>query len=230
MKLAKEDATDISGLSDEDKKKLALAFAAALILEIGQEWRSLPLEIRSALENSALSGVGVGALQTGAGAKLLGQAKDIASEYARSRSLELVSLMHDENGELIPDPEAEMSIAATTENRIKEIVEQAFAGSASMDEVWSKVEAALQKETEGNGIFSQARAELIAEHEVVTAQTFGHAEAWTSSGVQKVRWSVTSDNPCSVCLARDGGVFDLEDLETPPIHCHCQCRLEEVVE
>jgi SPP1 gp7 family putative phage head morphogenesis protein len=131
-----------------------------------------------------------------------------------------------ELGELVENPNGKWVIAQTTRDRIREIVSEAFTQDKPLSEVKDAIQQALENEAEGNGIFSPARAELIARTEVQRAQIGGNLAVWKKSGlIQRVRWAVSNVPPvCDECADLDGQEFDLDDnFEPPPIHANCRC-------
>jgi hypothetical protein len=215
-------------LQDQSRDAVVNDLTNVLLAAIAAEWLELPQQIQSSLETSALSGAASGALQFDSHTSA--EAANAARAYAESRSAELVGLKRDADGNLIPDQNANWSIAETTENRILAIVETAFGEpgtEVNFEQVRQQIKDALEEEgTAPRGIFSPSRAEMIATHEVTSAQVAGHSAEWQSQGVTHVIWRTTSADPCPVCRARDGGEFVLADLDTPPIHPHCECVLE----
>jgi hypothetical protein len=98
-----------------------------------------------------------------------------------------------EAGELIANPDARWAISDRTREKIKQIVADAFSAETPLEEVKSAIQAAA----EGNGIFSPARAEMIARTETMRSQVAGNVAVWKKSGlVEKVRWMVSNLEPC----------------------------------
>jgi SPP1 gp7 family putative phage head morphogenesis protein len=224
-------------LSSEDRKKLAAAYVVSLLAVIEAEWLSLPSQIRAALETSAASGFIQGMRQVGvADAAMIAAGKDIPIAYARARSSELIGMEYDLEGNLVENANAEWSIAATSEARIKEIVEQAFAENETLEQITAAIDAALQSEAEGSGIFSANRAMLIAQTEIEMSQNFGNYEAWKLGGVERVRWSwaaVGDERTCTVCAGLDGlertiGEEFPDGSLHPPVHPNCRCSVTVV--
>jgi SPP1 gp7 family putative phage head morphogenesis protein len=220
-------------LLDESRTDFANAFADQVIHEIEKYWETLPVEVRPALEGAILSGIGKGMLETDVGdPQLLARAKDLAEQYATSRSAELVGWTRDANGNLIPNPDARWAISTTTRERIREIIQNAFTEDLPIEEVRDQIQLALATQIEGNGIFSMGRAAIIARTEISNAQSYGNFVAWRESGmVQKIRWLTAEDEKvCDVCEENDNSVvpigqpFPTGDLY-PGIHPACRCAI-----
>jgi uncharacterized protein with gpF-like domain len=209
------------------------AFSDAVIAALEQEFQTVPLEVQPALESAMLSGIGQGALQLEfSSAGLIASANTVAQNYALERSAELVGMKRDVEGNLVPNPDARWAISDTTRERIREIVADAFSEETSMKEIKTAIQEALADEAEGNGIFSEARAELIARTEVSNAQAGGNFTVWRDSGVvRKVRWTTSEDEAvCESCDGNDnvevelGHPFPSGDLY-PGAHPRCRCVL-----
>lgn len=207
------------------------AFVEALLAAMQQEFEELPSDISNSLEDSALSGVGQGMLQiemTNSG--MITAANTIAHEYATERAAELVGMKRDLEGNLIPNPNAKWAISDTTRERVREIVTDAFAEETSIDEIQSLIQQALEEEADEGGIFSQARARMIAETEVARAQVGGNFAAWQKSGVvEKIKWTTSEDEKvCEECEGNDGAEVELghpfpDGSIIPPGHPLCRC-------
>jgi len=213
---------------EDDEKNLSEAILAAL----AAEWADLPFEIQFSLESAALSGVNQGILQLEVSSSaVISSANDIAHSYALDRAAELVGMKRDVEGNLVPNPDAQWAISNTTRDRIREIVADAFTHDTPIAEIETAIQQALADEAEGNGIFSDARAALIARTEVSTAQVAGNFASWVKSGlVKRVKWLVSNLEPCPVCLLNEnqevnlGEPFRSGDIR-PPQHPNCACLL-----
>jgi SPP1 gp7 family putative phage head morphogenesis protein len=226
MRLAKDDDSQI--LTDDDRQRLEEAIFLAIMA--GIEWDGLPEQIQPALANAAISG----ATQMGISGSAAAEAKDAAKEYAHARSAEMIGKTYDEDGDLVPNENAEWSISETTENKIRELVHECFAESMTFAEAVAAIEDALVQQAEGGGIFSESRATLIAENEVARAQAYGQLSAWTAAGVKKIRWITASDElVCPSCGKNDGEVVKIGNAFSsgaihPPDHPRCRCSLTVV--
>jgi len=215
-------------------------FARAVLAALQADWESLPIEARSAIETAGLSGVGNGLLQIEiSSAGLIASANESARAYALERSAELVGMKYDDEGNLVPNPDAKWAISQTTRDRIREIVAESFTEEIPMAEIRDAIQEALADETEGNGIFSVARAQLIARTEVMRAQTGGNWTTWVQSGiVKKVKWLTAEDErTCPVCEENDnivreiGKPFPSGHIMPGDPHplCRCVAVVDEVV-
>jgi hypothetical protein len=226
---AKKFAKLLQKVTDEEVNELT----AALLAAIEDEWQNVPLEIQPALTTASLSGVGQGMLQIDvSNAALIASANTIAEDYARERAAELVGMKRDVEGNLIENPDARWAISDTTRERIREIIADAFTAETPLSEVATEIQEALADETEGNGIFSMARAELIAQTEVSNSQIHGNVEVWRQSGVVKrVKWLTSQDEGvCSTC--EENSDVEVEFLKPfpsgdlfPGAHPRCRCSI-----
>ena len=154
-----------------------------------------------------------------------------AVDYAADRAAELVGKRVSERGELVANPDARWAISDTTRETVNGLVRDAVALHWDTDQLADKLT--------DSGIFSDARAEMIARTEISRAQNSATLElaklARERSGrnFQKI-WTVDGD-PCPLCEeAAAEGVVDLDDDfgdagDTPPLHPNCMCELDIVI-
>lgn len=70
------------------------------------------------------------------------------------------------------------------------------------------------------------RADLIARTELQTAFVQGQIARYRETGYDWARWSASAERSCPFCIARDGLVYLLEDVESAiPAHPRCRCSL-----
>jgi len=188
-------------------------------------------EASAALEQAALSGVGQASLLLDMDEdSLVGPANDQAAAWARDRAAELVGMKRLPDGTLVNNPDAKWNILETTRERLNSIVEESLKTATSPEELQSSVKAALE---EGEaGIFSDARAALIAKTEVGRAQMGASLGFWERSGVVKrIAWEAIGPDPCDECLMNDGEEVSLGDAfpsgakSTLESHPDCNCAV-----
>src|SRR6202521_2234702 len=93
-----------------------------------------------------------------------------------------------------------------------------------------QIQSALVDQAEGNGIFSEARADMIAATEISRAQVSGNYKVWKQSGVVlKLKWLISADHDeedeCDLnedVEVKFGELFPSGNLH-PPLHPHCKC-------
>ena len=192
----------------------------------------LPIELGSAFEDAALSGVAEGVLQIGIDdASLINSINQQASDWARSRAAELVGMAYDEEGNLVPNPNAQWAITETTRQDLRDIIADAFLGNTRREDILANIKAAL----ESSRIFSDARAKMIAQTEIGRAQMGSSLNVWQKSGVvKKIIWEAVGDNPCPICLLNDGEEVEFGQpfpsgaTSTLDSHPNCACLVRVV--
>lgn len=213
------------------KGETAAEIANAIYAALESEWNSLPAHTQPSLANAMRSGIGKGMSQLGlSDAGLIAESNTIAEDYARERSAEMVGMQYNDDGELVSNPNAEWVIADTTREKIRNVVADAFTQNTLFPEIMQDIQEAL--EDDDAGIFSEARAELIARTEISNAQVKGNYGVWEQSGlVHKVQWLLSDDHEgddeCddnSETEVRIGHPFPSGVL-APPAHPNCECSI-----
>lgn len=228
VKLRKDD-------TDDDKQTYTPEEIADAIFDaLMEEFGTLPTQLRGDLEAAAKEGVGDGLLQisiTDAG--LISASNDQAEDYARDRAAAMVGMKYDDDGNLIPNPDAKWQISDTTRARLQKIIEDSFSEETSMSDVENRIQQALSDQAEGNGIFSEARADMIARTETSNALVQGNLGVWKKSGVvTKVEWLLSNDHEgedeCDDFA--DGSPYNLLESPVPIVDTHpnCSCSLAVV--
>jgi hypothetical protein len=151
-----------------------------------------------------------------------------AVNYAAHRSAELVGKKYDADGNLIDNPDADWAITDTMRKVLRDEIRDAVGLHQDVDRLADRLEQ--------TGLFSDARAEMIARTEINMAQNQGVLEAGRQAkaaglDVRKV-WTL-GDNPCPACeeAAAEGDIdleadFGDEAGEAPPLHPNCECNLD----
>jgi hypothetical protein len=163
-----------------------------------------------------------------------------ALAYATARSAEMVGMIRDAAGDLVPNPRARMAITDTTRQRIRELV----VSKLSPGEPFNLVRALedLKDDVSGGPLFSRTRAALIAQAELGMAHSHGTMASLRRAAelgltIHK-RWSTAKDEKvCSeLCEANEAaGAIPLEDAFpsgdlAPLAHPRCRCALVGVVQ
>jgi hypothetical protein len=219
--------------ADEDEKD---RIERELQDAIGPDWQSLPVQIQKQLEDAVLAGIAKGTIEievTDAG--MIASANEVAREYAADRAAEMVGMKYDEDGNLVANPDAKWAISDTTRTRLREIIEDAFKQPTNLRDVERDIQAALAEESEGQGIFSEARAHLIGVTEAQTAQIEGNWSIWLKTRViRKLKWLVSLEHtvPDECDLNRDVVVDFGQPFPTghthPLLHPRCGCSVVAV--
>jgi len=77
---------------------------------------------------------------------------------------------------------------------------------------------------------AQRRATLIARTETLRAHNEGRKVFYREVGITKVRWLIADDTrTCPACRALNGKVFNLDEMDGPPLHPNCRCCQTAVV-
>lgn len=117
-------------------------------------------------------------------------------------------------------------ISEATRKKIRQVIVRSFEKETRMTDVIREIRVA--------GEFSQERAATIAQTEVSDAQIRGNWEVWEKSGVVKtVKWLVSADNACPVCLLNKDKIVKFGDpfpsgAIMPTQHPSCRCGLAVV--
>lgn len=139
--------------------------------------------------------------------EMLAQAHLKAIKWSQLRSAELVT-----------------QIDETTRTALRNLVGFALEEGLSAQD--------LAEEIEKMGMFSEARAEMIARTELAFADVKGTLIGWNESGVvAEKQWIVAQDEVCDLCLELHGQRVALDDdfeldgevVRDPPLHPNCRC-------
>ncbi|MGH9541381.1 MAG: hypothetical protein ACRD2H_05825 [Terriglobales bacterium] len=193
------------------------ALLAALLQKVEIEWELLPGDAEPALAQAAAKSALDGSTSTGA---FVGFARtqEAARAMAKERAAEMVGMKRDADGNLIPNPDARYAISDTTRDSLREI----FAEHPDL------LQGDLIQAIKDAGIFSDARARMIANTEIKTIGQRVNLEAWKNSGVvEKVKWNLSSIEPhCIFCIERAAEPpKPIDDAEIPPLHPNCRCYM-----
>ena len=73
------------------------------------------------------------------------------------------------------------------------------------------------------------RATLIARTELASAYVQGQMKEYNRMGFHYGRWSATGERSCPYCVAREGAIYKLEELQRAiPAHPRCRCTIAPV--
>lgn len=203
--------------------------AAALLGWRAMNWKALADEMVAYLQAGADSGVQTGMDDSGGSSTTEEKAAEAAALYAASRSAEMVGMVRDANGNLVEDPDAHW---ATSDSTLKDLEKTIAQG---VEEGWTVNQIAAV--IEGSYGFSSDRATLIAENEMMNAQTAGTVAVWSNLDTATiVRWRVNDLAPrepdeCDDYEAQGDvplGHEFAEGLFFPRAHPRCRCRLEVI--
>jgi SPP1 gp7 family putative phage head morphogenesis protein len=201
---------------DKDQHWLEALIIAVLLAIDFSRWRVLIVPIAAILTDlgadifaDATNGVGA--------ADIAADGKGWAEDFAKQRAAELV------------DPNAEMSIARSTCDMLRPVIERAFKENMDLAELT----AALRQST----AFSRDRVERIADFEATNTYHQAVLRAFMDSGkVKQVQWVTMHDDRVeAVCQQNeDAGPIALgQDFpsghQAPPAHVACRCWLQPVL-
>jgi hypothetical protein len=151
-----------------------------------------------------------------------------AVNYAAHRAAEMVGKKYNPDGNLIDNPNADWAITDRMRRVLREEIHNAVGLHWDVDKLADRLV--------DTGLFSDARAEMIARTEINMAQNQGTLAAGRQAkaaglNVRKV-WTL-GPNPCEQCQdAAAEGDLDLEDDfggdagDAPPLHPNCECNLD----
>lgn len=192
------------------------------------DWEGLPPMLTDILTTVAVAG-GTQALTSldlfsDDVAKLMGAR---ATAYAQQRAAEMVGMKVNDDGDLIPNPNAQWQITEGTRTLLRSTVEQAESEGWSTD----KLSSVIQEGT----VFSEDRADMIARTESAKADVAGNIEGWRVSGVVDKKEWIAAPDCCDDCQELDGQIVDLDDSfegdggDGPPLHPRCRCNVLPVL-
>jgi uncharacterized protein with gpF-like domain len=193
-------------------------------------WEKLQTDVADILISITQDGIGVGFDQIGfeASAEITDQVNEKAVAWARERSASMVGMTFDEDGNLVPNPDADMAITESTRDMLRGSVARAIENGTST--------ADFADELEGEYAFSADRAEVIARTEIAQADVEGNLMAYRDSGsVSGKEWILGSehDDMDECDDAADMGVVPLDDdfggIGDPPAHPNCVCDVLPVL-
>lgn len=186
------------------------------------DWRDFAIEVEPILTgiavaagNDAVSTLGLFDEET------LKRVSARSTAYAQDRAAEMVGMKRI-GGELVENSSAEWSISDATRTMLKSSITKA------MEEGLSNAE--LKKTILESGVFSEARADMIARSETAIADVRGAAAGWIESGVVGGAQFDASPDCCDDCQAEDGTIVPLasvDDLEL--LHPGCRCSWSAVL-
>ena len=228
--------------ADDDERRIEQIIDAIMA---NIQWNSLPGYVQDAIAEAASDGATIGmdevqrAFQSGTievslspapvrviAQSVISEVNQLAADYARDRSAEMVGMKW-VDGELVQNPNAAMAITDSTRNMLRDAITEAFEREAPLQELTERIKNA--------GVFSEERAQLIADTEVKYAQSGGNYAAWEKSGiVESVRWLVrsTHDVQDECDLNEAAGAVKLGELFPSGVRCtpaHPQCFLPGTV-
>ena len=192
------------------------------------DWAEIVPDVEAIYVRTTTDGASAGLQQLNIHSGLTDQAHEDAAEWAKDRSAELVGMQHDEEGNLVPNPDAEWAITDGTREQLQSDVTRAIDMGLSTDD--------FAAELEDSYAFSAARAEMIARTEIAAADIqgtlIGYRDSGEVSGKELILGS-EHDVPDDCDDAADMGVVPLEDdfggLGDPPYHPNCECDVLPVL-
>jgi hypothetical protein len=180
----------------------------------GRDWGAQLLQVQKVQK---ARGVGVGAS--------VSLVHEAAAAWAAARAGFLVGMRRTATGDYVPNPNADLTITATTRKELRTLVTEAIL------EGWSTQR--LAEELQGLYSFSDARAMTIARTEIAFAHTSGSLMQWKESGVVEKKQSIlgSEHDLDDVCDGNaEEGAIPLEQPfasghQGPPYHPNCVCAL-----
>jgi hypothetical protein len=139
--------------------------------------------------------------------------------YASRRGAELIGFRLDDpkdfNSTIIPNPNSEWSIDATTRNGVNEMLERAIEEGMSYQE--------FGDELMNSYLFSETRADMIARTELGIAENKGHVSTFGQLGFTRVEViDGGGDNPCEECEGVNGDEWPIAQADAEPLeHPNC---------
>jgi hypothetical protein len=136
---------------------------------------------------------------------------DIALDFASNRGAELVGKKWI-NGQLVDNPQSEWAIEETTRDEVNGLLQVALREGTSYQEFSARLEE--------SGIFSDARADMVARSEIAQAMIGGKKAAMSEGDVEYVFIFDGTDDDCELgCLERNETVIPVDEFEL--LHPNC---------
>ena len=226
-KLQKEmiSKTVLAKAGDDDAGQIADEVMAAL----AQHFEDLPDDVRAHLADAVKEAIVMTAKDVNSvmgteiiDTDMIAHGNEVARMFADTRAAEMVGMKY-VAGVLVPNPDAQYQITATTRDMIRDILADAFSKETPLSEIIDQIQLA--------GPFSDYRAEMIARTEVKKAQIEGLKMMWQQTGlVNAYDWLLSSIDPCEECQQiADDGPYSFDDPASPyPVddsHPNCMCSI-----
>lgn len=156
--------------------------------------------------------------------KITPEAEDYIKEYTRNRSAELIGKSILDDGTVIDNPDANMSITESTRDSIRTGIKDAINNGDSNQDLANSIQ--------DNYAFSEERSIMIARTETSIADNDITMVTYKNGGVEKKAWLTSNDDLVSEeCEANEAeGAIDIDDNfssgdDCPPCHPNCRCTL-----
>jgi SPP1 gp7 family putative phage head morphogenesis protein len=135
-----------------------------------------------------------------------------AMAYGKERGAELIGKKF-VGGEWIDNPSAKWAIDDTTRDGARALLEQALKEGMSTQDFAARLEE--------SGLFSEARAEMIARTETALAFNEGKLDSFKEADIDRVY--VYDGDFDEECTEANGQIWDLDEAEANPIqHPNCE--------
>ena len=220
------DAIASAEKADKPKKKFIDRILSALDLS---DWVEIVPDAERIIVHVAQDGGAEGLTQVNVNdGGITDQVNEDALDWASDRAAELVGMKYDDDGNLIPNPDAEWAITDSTREMLRSDAETAMEEGMSTDD--------LAQALVSRYAFSGARAETIARTELARADVQGNMIAYKQSGVVSGKeWLLGSEHvdsdECDDAEAM--GVVPLDSdfggIGDPPAHPRCSCDISPVL-
>jgi len=226
--VAERAVAELSNLLKADPEDAAVNAAANAAIE-GADWTLLIEPTEEQLRQVALDGAKQALLRLGVTDEdVTEQVFQTAADWAKERAAEMVGRKYNSAGDLVDNPDSDMSIVDSTRDELKALIGKGIEEGQSAQDLADAIEDSLA--------FSADRALLVARTEIIRANNQGHLAAFRASGVvEKKEWSTAEDGDvCDECEANEAqGPIDLdEDFESgddaAPAHPNCRCTIVAV--
>jgi len=117
-------------------------------------------------------------------------------------------------------------------NGIKGISEK-IKSNVDIGNLYEHTSRKLVKDEDGNNIIlldKNVRSDMIARTEIVRLTAEGAMIKMKTQGIETCKWVVAeTERTCPECLALDGQIFEVANLDnSPPLHPNCACHVESV--
>lgn len=116
------------------------------------------------------------------------------------------------------------SLAADAKKKTKLIISESYLRGESISKISRRIRTEVAPLT-------RQRADMIARTETIRAYNRAALNQYERYGVKKFVWIFAGgERSCPTCEEREGAIYEVGEVDEPPIHPNCRCTIYPVVE